>query len=91
MATTSDINTLCESASTSMDSGEFNAAIVLLMRAKALLASVADNNTATHGNRWDRGSIDSLIDECKDQRDRLLSAGPTGMLQLTNMTYKRAT
>lgn len=85
-----DINSKVASAVTSIEAGEYSAALGKLLAAKALLAATPDTSRQGDGLRWDRSAIDSLISQVQRQIGATTVDGQSARgIRTTRITYKR--
>ena len=80
MATASEINTKADEAVALIEAGDYAGARSKLLAVKAILATRPDSAKADASLRWDRGAIDSLLDDLRDLA-RAATVASTGIVR----------
>lgn len=90
--TASTVQGYCESAITSIGSGDYAGALTSLMQAKAALVALPDSEHAQSRLEWDREAIDALMAECHRAQGAALRAAHGGVgLQTTKLSWAEPT
>lgn len=88
MASAASVNTLMDAAVAALEAGDYATALTKLMAAKASLAAIPDSSKAGESLNYDRGSIDELIRQVRQQQTAA-SVSANG-ISTARVTYTRA-
>ena len=88
MATVSELNTLIDSASSSIAAGNYSSAWTALLQAQAILVAIPDGAAQGFSQAFARENIENLLRRVEAARNRGLG---TNGIQRSNINYTRAT